>query len=375
MSESVIPTSIAELRDAVRAAHAERAPMRIVGQGTWVGAGQPVRASRTLKVSGLTGIVEYVPGDLTLTALAGTPLSEIVEATAAHQQFLPLDPYGQPDGTLGATLATASAGPLAGSIGLPRDVTVGVAFVSGTGELVRGGGKVVKNVAGFDLVRLTIGAWGTLGVIAEATVRLRARPEVEETIAVALPGERDALSTLLANVRTAAVEPMAAELLSRGCAARVGLGDQDVMLVRLAGNAHGVLHQRAVLEKLAACREVDADVWPRLQRSDPSGAAIVRVSRRPSELARLWTTAMNIPDVDATATLPRGVVRIRLTSNGTNPLDAFDAGDRQIFEVLPQWPATGSPSDGHQGAIAQRLRNAFDPGRILNPGILGADES
>lgn len=375
MSESATPKSIPELADVVRAAHAERAPMRIVGHGTWLAAGHPVRASRALDVSGLTGIVEYVPGDLTLTALAGTPLSEIVEATAAHQQFLPLDPYGPPDGTLGATLATASAGPLAGSLGLPRDITVGLAFVSGTGELVRGGGKVVKNVAGFDLVRLTIGAWGTLGVIAEATVRLRARPEVDETIAVALPNERDALSTLLANVRTAAVEPMAVELLSRGCAARVGLGDQDVMLVRLAGNPHGVRHQRSVLEKLAECREVEGDVWPRLQRSDPSGATIVRVSRRPSELARLWTTAMDIHDVDATATLARGVVRVRLTSNGTNPLDAFDAGDRQLFEVLPPWPANGTPSGAHNDAISNRLRNAFDPGRILNPGILGAEES
>ena len=373
MSESVTPASIAELGDAVRSAFVEHAPMRIVGHGTWLSAGHPVRASRTLDVSGLSGIVEYVPGDLTLTALAGTPLSEIVAATAAHQQFLPLDPFGSPNGTLGATLATASAGPLAGSIGLPRDVTVGLAFVSGTGELVRGGGKVVKNVAGFDLVRLTIGAWGTLGVIAEATVRLRARPEVDETIALSLPSERDALSALLANVRTAAIEPMAAELLSRGCAARVGLGDQDVMLVRLAGNRHGVLHQRSVLERLATCREVAGDAWTRLQQSDPPGSAIVRVSRRPSELARLWTTTIAIHDVDATAALFRGVVRIRLTSNGTNPLDAFDSGDSQVFEVLPSWPATGSPSGVHHDAISTRLRNAFDPGRILNPGILGAE--
>ena len=82
-------------------------------------------------------------------------------------------------------------------------MTVGLAFVTGDGDVVRGGGRVVKNVAGFDLVRLTIGAWGTLGVITEATVRLRARPEVDETVALMLPAERDALATLLSTVRAA----------------------------------------------------------------------------------------------------------------------------------------------------------------------------
>ena len=242
-SGRLTPPSVSVLADAVRTAHREATPLRIVGGGRWLDAAHPVQASRSLDLSGLSGIVEYVPGDLTLTANAGTTLAEIEEATAAHRQWLPFDAFGDPRGTLGATLATASAGPLGGSIGLPRDVTVGVTFVTGEGEIVRGGGRVVKNVAGFDLVRLTIGAWGTLGVIAEATVRLRARPEADETVALMLPTERDALATLLSTVRAASVEPLSAELLSPACAARCALGDRGVMLVRLAGNAIGVHHQ------------------------------------------------------------------------------------------------------------------------------------
>src|SRR5439155_9619738 len=100
------------------------------------------------------GIVEYVPGDLTLTARAGTTLAEIRDATAAEQQWLALDPHGSDDGTIGATVATASAGPLATAFGTPRDLVLGVEFLTGGGALARGGGRVVKNVAGFDLVRL-----------------------------------------------------------------------------------------------------------------------------------------------------------------------------------------------------------------------------
>ena len=365
---ALVVRSVAELSDAIRQAHTESEPLRIVARGTWLAAGQPVHASRSLDVSGLSGITEYVPGDLTLTANAGTSLAEIAEATAAHGQSLPLDPFGDPYGTLGATLATASAGPMAGSIGTPRDVTVGLAFVTGTGDVVHGGGRVVKNVAGFDLVRLSIGAWGTLGVIASATVRLRARPEVDETVALALPAERDAVGTLLSTIRAASVEPLAAELLSATCARRIGLPDQQVLLVRLAGNAVGVLHQRTTLSHLTGCDDVSPEVWSRLKRSDPADATIVRVSRRPSELARLWVTAMSIPGVDAHASLGRGVVRVRMTDPPA-ALSGFESADRVIVETGAVAQALATPAPGE--LLSRRLRDAFDPRRILNRGILG----
>jgi glycolate oxidase FAD binding subunit len=372
--QRIAAASETDVVDAVRGAHLDRAPLRIVGGGTWLDAGNPVVASRVLDVAGASGIVEYVPGDLTMTARAGTTLAEIAEATAVHNQWLPLDAFGDPRGTLGATLATASAGPLGGSIGLPRDVTVGISFVTGTGEIVRGGGRVVKNVAGFDLVRLTIGAWGTLGVITEATVRLRAQPEVDETVAITLPVERDALATFLSIVRTAAMEPLAAELLSPSRSTRVGLAHQAHMLVRLAGNAVGVRHQRATLATLASCEVVPNDVWRRLQQSDPPGGCMVRLSHRPTELGRLWSTASEL-GVDAHATMSRGVVRFR--PNGDSPyFMSSDATDRIIVEKAPPEPrATPGAGRGAIDQISRRLRDAFDPGRILNRGILGDDAS
>lgn len=332
-----------------------------------------MHASRALDVSGLSGITEYVPGDLTLTANAGTTLAELAQATAAHGQWLPLDPFGDPHGTLGATLATASAGPLGGSIGLPRDLTVGLSYVTGTGDVVQGGGRVVKNVAGFDLVRLSIGAWGTLGVITSATVRLRARPETDETVALALPTERDALGTLLSTIRSSSVEPLAAELLSATCARRVGLDDQPTMLVRIAGNAVGVLHQRGLLAKLTDCTAAADDVWRRLRESDPAGASVVRLSRRPSELARLWMAVTDTAGIDAHASVARGIVRLR-EPNAPARVMGPDAADRVIIETTaPPYRSAAMPMPND--ILSRRLRDAFDPGRILNRGILGDERS
>ncbi|HWH52295.1 MAG TPA: FAD-binding protein, partial [Gemmatimonadaceae bacterium] len=160
---AVAPTEA--IRERVLDARSRRAPLRIAGRGLWLDAGRPVHATDTLSTRELAGITQYVPGDLTITARAGTTLDEIRQATAAHGQWLALDPFGSDDGTIGATLATASAGPLSTFFGGPRDLALGVEFVTGDGVLARGGGRVVKNVAGFDLTRLMTGSWGTLAVI------------------------------------------------------------------------------------------------------------------------------------------------------------------------------------------------------------------
>jgi glycolate oxidase FAD binding subunit len=360
-----------EVIAAVREAIDRRTAVRIVGGGTWPSGGYPVQASCTLDVSGVTGITEYVPGDLTLTAHGGTTMREIAEATRENGQWLALDPPGQAAATLGATLATACGGPLAGSVGLPRDVTVGLSFVAGDGRLVQGGGRVVKNVAGFDLVRLTIGAWGTLGVIVSATVRLRARPDADETVALSLPGDPERLGAFLTAFRDAPVEPLASELVSATLAPRIGLGEEPALLVCLAGNGVAVRHQRARLERLSALREVPDETWERLRSSDPVDGCIVRVSRRPSEIARLWTTAATIPDAEVQATLARGIVRIRWHAVPPDAaLAAFDAADVRALEqraMTGTLPVPVPPQDD----LTRRVRLAFDPHHILNRGIMG----
>src|SRR5262245_32383481 len=124
------PGSPEEVREIVRDAIANRTSLRIVGRGTWLDAGRPVVADRYVSLDALTGIVDYTPGDLTLTARAGTTLAEIARATVEHGQWLALVPWGSDAGSLGATAATATAGPMSGALGTPRDVVIGIEAVA-----------------------------------------------------------------------------------------------------------------------------------------------------------------------------------------------------------------------------------------------------
>jgi glycolate oxidase FAD binding subunit len=162
-----------EIADAVRQAASARESVRIAGRGTWLDGGHIVRAVRTVSLADDTGVVEYTPGDLTITVRAGTTLREIDDVLLERDQWLPLDPMGGRDVSIGATVATCSYGPLAELFGTPRDQVLGLTVVAGTGDVLYLGGRVVKNVAGFDLTRLMIGSWGTLGIITQMTLRVR----------------------------------------------------------------------------------------------------------------------------------------------------------------------------------------------------------
>ena len=366
------------LADRVRSARAAGTPLRIVGGGHWLDAGRPCRALETISLAEDAGIVEYEPGDLTLTARAGTTLADLARITRAEGQWLPLDPFGSAAGTLGATVATGSAGPLASAFGTPRDQVLGCEIVTGTADVVRAGGRVVKNVAGYDLTRLNVGAWGTLGVLTEISVRLRALPEMDRTFAVEVSAA-DGWTWLRASEFT----PMAAELVSPALGALLAVGDAAVLLVRLGGNEALV---RGAVESLAALgpmREVPASMWEALAAAEPPGSAVVRLSTAPSRTAALWERASAIVERargSAHATLTRGVVRCVLPVSGDGDeeharlrgmVGALQNLGTAIVERLPAslWPAIVAPAA--VDPLSVRVRNAFDPDRILNPGILG----
>lgn len=383
MSDVVLtPRSTAEVADAVRGAEADGAALRVAAGGSWLDAGRPCdgagREVRRLDVRAMAGIVEYVPGDLTLTARAGTTLAEIDEATRPHGQWLPLDPYAAPGATLGATLATASCGTLAASNGLPRDLTIGVEFVDGRGMVVRGGGRVVKNVAGFDLVRLTIGAWGTLGVITEVSVRLRARPTSECTLALELPRSPEGLGAFLRTLREAPLTPLAMELVDAATARATGIAEGDVVIVRLAGNGAALAAQRRVIATLGASREIGTHVWQALANALPGDAWTVRLSHRPTQLAALWhetsARALDLPGAWRQGAIERGVVRLVVPAHAGATL----AGS--LASLGERWQVVGErlPTDAWRALaisgtdrVSTSIRRAFDPLQLLNPGVLG----
>ena len=377
------PASLAELRDSIRDAIERRRTIRVVCSGTWLDANRPVRADATLQVSTHTGIVEYEPGDLTLTARAGTTLDEIARATSANGQWLALDPLGDPlRATLGATIVTGSYGPLAHHFGTPRDMTLGVEFVSGTGDVVRGGGRVVKNVAGFDLTRLVTGSWGTLGVVTEVTIRLRALPAVEATLLIELGAAAADVERARAALRGLPFVPLAAQLVDTVARHALGVaGPRDALIVRLGGNEESIRAQREQLRGVGEPREIEAEVWRRARVVEPARAVVMRLSRVPSRFASTWQDAGRIterwPRSHRHGDPGRGVVRVVLPLDGDVPdaslRDALEIpfDGTRIYERLPAalWPAL-APTAMH-GAIDHGIKAAFDPHHLLNPGIFG----
>ena len=395
MADGVVPRArtapplreeTARIRDEVIAARAGGTPLRISGAGTWMDAGRPAAIARLLAVRD-DAIVEYNPGDLTMTARAGASLAALSEAARANGQCIALDPFGSARGTLGATLATASAGPLAHAFGTPRDNVLGVELVTGEGLVARGGGRVVKNVAGFDLTRLAIGSWGTLGVITEATLRLRALPEHDITVAIALATRPNDAASTLDQLRALPLAAWAVEVVNGAVATALGLGNVPLILARLAGNEQLVAAQRASLATLGEVAVLDGAVWSRLLGIEPAAPAVARVSTLPSAMPALLGDALPtgaMPEGTLIHSTPsRGVIRCIVPHDALGSLRRAVGRARRhpsapltwIWERLPadQW-ADLAPSPVAT-KLASRTRDAFDPARVLNRGILGEASS
>jgi glycolate oxidase FAD binding subunit len=381
-----------EVAERIRDAAARGESLRIVGGGSWLDAMHPVAAAADLRIGEHGGIVEYVPGDLTLSALAGTSLREIDRATAENGQWLTLDPPADPAATLGATIATASYGPLASAFGRPRDLVLGAEFVTGEGKVVRGGGRVVKNVAGFDLARLITGSWGTLGVITEVTVRLRARPR---EVSLAFPFDARTVEELGARLRRLPFTPMAAELLDEGASARLDLGAEPLLLLRLGGSDEALDAQRrgvgallrSAAPKRGEQREIPTEVWTRLATTEPPGAATMRISAPVTRFHECWELAQSLAKSSSAShafvrgTPALGVARVAIIGadepagaevrRRLHELRSSDRSPKVIAERLPRDWWSSLPGGVVNLALHRRLKEAFDPRGILNPGLMG----
>jgi glycolate oxidase FAD binding subunit len=363
--------------------------MRIVGSETWLDGGRPVTSDETLPTRETAGVVEYVPGDLVISVGAGTTLEEIAAITGEHNQWLALDPFGSDAGTIGATVATASSGPLASGAGRVRDLTLGLTMLASDGSAVRAGGRVVKNVAGFDLVRLATGAYGTLGVLTQVSLRLHARPAVDETIGVALDIETNVsagAATLLA-LGPSTLSFLAMEIVSSGTLGHFSPASSAtggfVLLARVSGNRERARAQRAMLQPLGPLMEFSNEVWRAVRGMDGTGSAVVRVSDAPAKLGdtlhavQRVIAATGISGASYCATPSSGRVRVAVPYDGESDTRVRNLvkglrgiGASVVWERLPLdcWdlvpPAATDP-------ISLRIRDAFDRHHILNRGIFG----
>jgi glycolate oxidase FAD binding subunit len=361
------PTTAAEVAEAL-AAHAQAGrSVRITGGGTRAGWGSPVTADAELSTTGLDRIAEHSAGDFTAVLGAGVPFEEAQATFAEHGQMLAVDPPPAPGATIGGLVATADAGPRRHRYGAIRDLVIGMTVALPDGTVAKSGGKVIKNVAGYDLAKLNAGAFGTLGVITQVAVRLHPLPAATATARFAV-GDPDEAGRIAANL---AHRPLELDALDVAWA-----GGEGAILARFAGPTCG--EQAASLEGCEAVGD-DGELWEAQragQRAAAPGEVVVRVSGLPSELPSVLRAAdaagARVAGRAAVGTsylrLPAGtgaddVRRLRETL-GEAPCVVLDA-PAELRAQLDPWDV----GEGGELMLARRLKERFDPARVCNPGI------
>jgi glycolate oxidase FAD binding subunit len=397
---AVLPGTVDEVAAVVSHAAEAAVPILPWGGGSAVGVGvPPARAGLVLVLTRLDAVVEHEPGDLTVTAQAGIRLATLQTALRGRGQWLSLDPPDAECATLGGVLAANGSGPRRHLYGTARDLLIGVSVVTADGALVRGGGKVVKNVAGYDLPKLFIGSFGTLGIIVEASVKLRPLPDEERLVAVRFERLAEASSALRA-LLTSDLIPNAVDLLDAASAAALGLpAHRATLAVGFDGLGEQVDWQIAELAGVvAACGGAKPTLlppatWPRLASAARDAfeapAAIMTLSVLP-------TVVVDTLEQGAAAASKRGLASAWCAHAGVGHLTAALSADgprpdpAPIAAVLEEWRAVAHAGGGHAsvtwaplpvksalpvwddagpaGRLMQRIKAQLDPNNVLSPG-------
>ena len=379
----VEPGSVEEISAVMKLASAEGLTVSPRGGGTKMGLGAPPRAvDLVLSTARMNEVIEHVPGDQVVRVQAGLKLADLQDRLGGEDQMLALDPPEKAAGaTLGGIVAANSSGPRRFRYGTVRDLIIGVTVVLADGTVAKAGGKVVKNVAGYDLAKLFTGSLGTLGVISDCNFRLHPRPDAARTLAVEVESPQQAGDAAQAIVHSQ-VEATAVELHWGGETKLV-----SVLLESIPGGIEAKEERaRLLLEPFGEVRNLDDDEANNLGPLDlPAADEVeVKIGAPPAELASVMESVLD-------ASARRGVAA-RLTGHaGTGVTFAGLTGEEglvseAIGEVRDVWTRAGgsvvvrsAPASfkekvdvwgppGDYGGLLRRVKEKFDPGYAMNPG-------
>ena len=342
-----------DIASSVQAAHQANTPLNITAAGTKSFLGRVSPDVTTLDVKGHSGIIEYDPAELVLVARAGTPLQEIEDLLGDNQQILGFEPpFVDSGATLGGAVAAGLAGPARAYSGGVRDFILGAGFVNGKGEIITTGGKVMKNVAGFDLFRPMAGSMGTLGVLLKIAIRTIPRSEVELSL---IQEEKDELSTLeKINHWTGKTQVISG-----------ATWDGSYIRIRLSGSAAGVQHGRA---QIGGEILTDETYWQNLNNLK------LDFFKQKGRLWRISVAAMSGPvNENSPQLIDWGGAQRWLKSDEAPETIRSRAshlgGHATCFSDDRSVP-TFQPLEGNLLALNRRFKAALDPAGILNPGRL-----
>ena len=393
MAERLQPATLAELSAAVAGSEGT---FEIVGQASKRGFGRPLQTERTLDLSRLSGVSLYEPEELVMTAAAGTPLREIEARLAAHQQMLAFEPpdfgplYGQPPGqaSLGGIIACNLSGPRRVKAGAARDFILGCTVVNGAGEIVKAGGRVVKNVTGYDLSKLMTGSFGTLAVLAEATIKVLPAPEASRTLC--LGGLDDAAAVVLMNKALGGAQDVsAAAHLPHGIVPQASLGNEAATLLRLEGTAISVDHRLGKLQehiggKARVLGEEATALWRSIRdaaffaedRNDalwriavPPAAAPIVTRGLGDEARYFYDWGGGLVWLSLPAEGDGGAARLRAAIAGVGGHATLVRGPAALRAAIDVF----QPMDPALAALTRRVKESFDPLKRFNPGRMYRD--
>lgn len=390
----VTPGSVPEICEVMKLASSAGWTVVPSGSGAWLDIGNRlVAANIILSTSRLNQILYHEPADLVASAQAGVTLDDFNRHLEEHGQFLPLDPPDDSRSTIGGVVATGLRGPRSYGYGAPRNFVIGMQIVLADGKLVRAGGKVVKNVAGYDLCKLFTGSYGTLGLITDLTFKLRPLPRTSSTVIAS--GKTESLLAGARSLVGANLFPSAVELLSPSLARELefSAGDEAVLMIQFQGLREAVERQssdaRALLESFGRCagpmNKEDSNLWQAVSRYPWSAGerSIWRATLTPSQLpafihsvegtnaegSRMWHASVGegqvrgveARGVDYNQTVQR-LHELRSQAESLGGSLVIEEADPDVKSRIDAWG--GFTASG----IMQRLKYQLDSHNILSPG-------
>ncbi|MGC8667253.1 MAG: FAD-binding oxidoreductase [Chthonomonadales bacterium] len=376
------PCSEEEFTEAVAWARRTKCALVPIGGATEVAQGNPLRCGAWSAVctTSWAGIVDYSPEDLVITVRAGTTLQDLQNALQPHNQMLPFDPPFPGRATIGGITATNAQGLWRSLFGLPRDRLLGLRFVTGDGRIVKAGGKVVKNVAGYDVGKVMAGSWGTLGIITEVTYKTQPLPQARLAL---VAGGGDIASLL------EAAQALYRERLEPAYAV-VRLVPEARLMIGLMGNRNRCAWQASAIRDLLAKMGISADVRPddgaaaledEVRHAGAECCAALRVITAPSDLVSLYSQSAPVICRRAQAANVYAATGITDLFFGSTDAavevaaalhNALPTAGRIVWQKMPPnfavVDAWGSAGDAGAFRLMGKLKDALDPDGILCPG-------
>jgi glycolate oxidase FAD binding subunit len=379
------PQSENELAQTMAYAYRNNQQVVVCGNGSKLGWGKIAKTQLVISTARLNHLIEHAVGDLTVTVEAGMKFADLQHILAAANQFIALDPAYPEDATIGGIIATADAGSWRQRYGGVRDMILGLTFVRADGEIAKAGGRVVKNVAGYDLMKLFTGSYGTLGIIAQVTLRVYPLPKASGT--VVLTGDKEGIATANQTLLASALTPTAIDLVSSQLVTQLGIGEGMGLIVRFQSVAESIQQQSARLIEVAEhlglhcltySDDEEANLWKKLSQHlwlpTQSSAIICKIGVRPSEAVTLLgdeiasQAAMGV--IHASSGLgilrlekPEIIPQIRSFCEGKGGFLSILEAPATVKEKLDVWGYKGNALD-----LMVKIKQQFDPKNLLNSG-------